>query len=142
MTRGHGAVRLMISNIHRGGVLCFPYGMEEWNLPYKRPAQGLPQQCPICRSEANVHQEMMYTHVECCRCGDFQVERTAVDDTLPLAGAKRQALASFTIRKLQRGKRPILTSAFFDAFAERLLPSPKTTRPTRKLTSIRIIARQ
>jgi hypothetical protein len=68
----------------------------------------------------------MYSYVDnCSRCGNYQVERTAVDDVpLPLTGTKKIALASYFVRKLQTGTRPLLTKQFFDEIWKQELPSP------------------
>jgi hypothetical protein len=84
------------------------------------------QPCLICSSPATVRREMMYSYVECQRCGNFQVERLAIDDVpLPLTGdLKLVALASYTVRKLQGGKPPILSKQFFDDVSKHELPTP------------------
>jgi hypothetical protein len=83
------------------------------------------QPCLICSSPAQIRREMMYSYVECRRCGNFKVERIAIDDVpLPLADERKAALASYTVRKLQDGKPPILSKQFFDDLSKRELPSP------------------
>jgi hypothetical protein len=68
----------------------------------------------------------MYSYVDNCqRCGNYQVERIAIDDVpLPLTDVKKIAIASYSVRKLQTGKRPILTQQFFDEISKQELPSP------------------
>jgi hypothetical protein len=97
--------------------------MLEGNMPYQKSPND--RECTVCRAPANARSEMMYTYVDCSRCGDFQVDRTAIDDIpLPLTDIKKCALASYAIRNLQGTKRPILTKQMFDAFFERKLPTP------------------
>lgn len=87
-------------------------------------AQGI-QHCLICSSPATVRRDMLYSRVDCRRCGDFQVERIAIDDVpLPLKDAKAVALASYLVCKLQTGKRPSLSQQFFDSLQDRTLPTP------------------
>jgi hypothetical protein len=83
------------------------------------------QPCLICSSPATVRREMMYSYVECRQCGSFQVERLAIDDVpLPLSDERKIALASYSVRKLQTGKPPILSKQFFDGLSKRELPTP------------------
>jgi hypothetical protein len=68
---------------------------------------------------------MMYSYVECQRCGSFQVDRSTIDDVpLPLTDERKIALASYSVRKLQTGKPPILLKQFFDDLSKRELPTP------------------
>jgi hypothetical protein len=83
--------------------------------------------CTVCASPANVlRQDFGWgTVVDCSRCGDYSVDRVTCDDfRLPLGEGKQRALASHLIRKLQNGRRPLLTAAFFHSLAERALPTP------------------
>lgn len=92
-------------------------------MPYQKSPED--RECTVCLAPANVRREMMYTYVDCSRCGDFQIDRIAIDDIpLPLGDGKKCALASYSIRKLQSKKPPILTKEMFDAFFERKLPTP------------------
>src|SRR5262249_23471591 len=77
-------------------------------------------------SPAKVGSEMMYSYADCPRCGDYQVERIAIDDVpLPLRDRSKAALASYVVRKLQNGKRPILSKRFFEKdLSEHTLPTP------------------
>ena len=62
--------------------------------------------------------------MDCSRCGDYSVEHVTCDDIrLPLGDAKRRALASHLIRKLQNGRRPLLTTDFFRSLEDRDLPT-------------------
>jgi hypothetical protein len=68
---------------------------------------------------------MTYSYVECQRCGNFQVERIAIDDVpLPLADDRKAAVASYAVRKLQDGKPPILSYQFFSDLSKHELPNP------------------
>lgn len=85
----------------------------------------MPEGCLICSSSANVRREMLYSYVECPRCGSFQVDRITIDDVpLPLTDQRNIALASYSVRKLQTGKPPILSKEFFDDLSKRELPTP------------------
>jgi hypothetical protein len=82
--------------------------------------------CTVCQAPANVLREEFGwgTVVDCSRCGDYSVERVTCDDIrLPLGDAKRRALASHLIRKLQNGRRPLLTTDFFRSLEDRALPA-------------------
>jgi hypothetical protein len=86
-------------------------------------------ECIVCTCLANILREEFRTPnvVNCSRCGDFQIARTAVvDHRLPSSDPKLQALASYTIRRLQvpGAARPNLTPTFFQALEKRALPSP------------------
>jgi hypothetical protein len=82
--------------------------------------------CTVCEAPANVlRQDFGWgTVVDCSRCGDYSVEHVTCDDVgLPLGDAKRRALASHLIRKLQNGRRPVLTTDFFRSLEDRDLPT-------------------
>jgi hypothetical protein len=68
----------------------------------------------------------MYSYIDDCpRCGNYQVERKAIADVpLPLTDIRKIAVASYSVRKLQTGKRPILSQEFFDEISKQELPSP------------------
>lgn len=83
--------------------------------------------CTVCTAPANILKQEFGrgTVVDCSRCGDYSVERSTCDDIrLPLKEAKQRALASHVIRKLQSGRRPHLTTDFFQSLAGRALPTP------------------
>jgi hypothetical protein len=82
--------------------------------------------CTVCQAPANVlRQEFGWgTVVDCSRCGGYRVEHVTCDDIrLPLGDAKQRALASHLIRKLQNGRRPLLTTDFFRSLEDRALPT-------------------
>jgi hypothetical protein len=85
------------------------------------------ESCTVCEASANVlRREFGWgVIVDCSRCGDFSVEHVTCDDMrLPLGDAKQRALASHLIRKLQNGRRPLLTTDFFRSLEKRALPTP------------------
>jgi hypothetical protein len=90
------------------------------------PTNSQLQACLICRSPASVRSQLTYSDVENCpRCGNYRVERIAIDDVpLPLTDIKKIAVTSYFVRKLQSGKRPILSREFFDEISKQELPSP------------------
>src|SRR5262249_32613678 len=84
------------------------------------------ESCTVCESPANVlRREFGWgIVVDCSRCGDYSVEHVTCDDVgLPLKERKQKALASHLIRKLQGGRRPLLTTDFFRSLEERALPT-------------------
>jgi hypothetical protein len=96
-------------------------------MPYdiKRPTE----KCTVCTSAANILSRSFGVGevVDCSRCGDFRISHVAASDRgLPLADRKKQALASYTIRKMQASNapRPLLTTEFFHALESRSLPTP------------------
>jgi hypothetical protein len=99
-------------------------------MPFDRRKQT--EACPVCTSNANIVQRGNRPFgqpavVDCSQCGDFQVPQGVVDDLgLPFAESKMQALASYTIRKMQTpaAPRPSLTMQFFRAVESRTLPTP------------------
>jgi hypothetical protein len=94
-------------------------------MPYRRPDQGKPQECEVCKSPANVEQSGAYFVIGCSRCGDFQIDRvTTVNFPLSSREEKQRALASHLIRRMQSSKRPILGSEFFTSLSQRTLPTP------------------
>ena len=85
--------------------------------------------CTVCGSPANILQTTFRVGevVNCSRCGDFRVSHVVADDFgLPFREPKKQALASYTIRKMQPpgAPRPELTAEFFRALERRSLPTP------------------
>jgi hypothetical protein len=85
--------------------------------------------CTVCTSPANILQIRFRVGevVNCSRCGDFRVSHVVADDLgLPLKDPKKQALASYTIRRMQSlsATRPQLTREFFRALETRSLPTP------------------
>jgi hypothetical protein len=86
-------------------------------------------ECTVCTSPANIiHSSFGVGEVvNCSRCGDFRVSHIAATDLgLPFTDRKQQALASYTIRKMQSPSalRPQLTVDFFRALETRSLPTP------------------
>ena len=84
--------------------------------------------CTVCASPANILRTAFRRDevVNCLRCGDFEVSHTVADDVgLPFTAAKDRALASYTIRKLQKSDapRPGLTMEFFGALKTLSLPT-------------------
>jgi hypothetical protein len=84
--------------------------------------------CPICGSRANGFEvEFGYPQiVNCTRCGDFEISHIVASDIgLPWTDARRIALASHTIRKMQSPKQwATLRQNFFDALNAQTLPTP------------------
>jgi hypothetical protein len=85
--------------------------------------------CTVCTSQSNILRVSFGVGevVNCSRCGDFEVSHVTVDDLgLPFTIPKKQALASYTIRKMQTpgARRPLLTTAFFHELETRALPTP------------------
>lgn len=81
--------------------------------------------CFICSSPATVRREMMYSYADCPRCGQYQVERIAIDDVpLPLADRRIAALASYAVGRRQNRKQLILSKQFFDDLSKHTLPTP------------------
>jgi hypothetical protein len=60
----------------------------------------------------------------CSRCGDYRVDLAVIDDLLPLKDQRSQALASYTIRRMQGNRRPRLDRDFFRALETKTLPTP------------------
>jgi hypothetical protein len=83
--------------------------------------------CTVCTSPANILRTSFGVGelVDCSRCGDFEVDHGVADEVgLPFAGPKKQALASYTIRKMQASGRAPLTREFFRELERRALPTP------------------
>lgn len=97
-------------------------------MTYKQPGGGLRTvSCVVCGSPANfVHQDVFEgAYYDCVRCGDFAVTSAAIDEfAATLTDAKRRALASYLIRKMQGPSRPKLRSDFFQSLVARSLPYP------------------
>jgi hypothetical protein len=89
----------------------------------KRPIDS----CIVCGSPANYSDSSFNfgRAIDCIRCGDFDIERVAIDDLkLPFTCPKQMALASYQIRKLQAKQRPKLDKMFFHNLLRQYLPSP------------------
>lgn len=85
--------------------------------------------CTVCGAPANILQQSFGVGelVDCSRCGDFQISHvTATDVGLPFSEPKDRALASYTIRKMQKhgALRPQLLKEFFSTLRTHSLPSP------------------
>jgi hypothetical protein len=83
--------------------------------------------CTVCTSPANILRTSFGVGelVDCSRCGDFEVDHGVADEVgLPFADPKKQALASYTIRKMQASGRAPLTREFFRELERRALPTP------------------
>lgn len=85
--------------------------------------------CTVCTSQANILQSEFGVGevVDCSRCGDYRVSHVVADNVgLPFRDQKMQALACYTIRKMQApgARRPELKIEFFRALEGRTLPSP------------------
>jgi hypothetical protein len=85
--------------------------------------------CTVCGSRAN-HLVINFNVgevVDCSRCGDFHVSHVTADALgLPFEEPKKQALASYTIRKIyaSTAQRVHLTKDFFESLEKRALPTP------------------
>ena len=85
--------------------------------------------CTVCGSPANILRTSFRVGevVDCSRCGDFEVSHVVADDAgLPFKESKERALASYTIRKMQKhgAPRPQLSKEFFGRLSALTLPSP------------------
>lgn len=85
--------------------------------------------CSVCSSPAAVWQNQRQDGeiIYCTRCGDFEIlDVIAGTIGLPFTEPKKQALASYVIRKLQKSSapRPVLNIDFFRALEGRSLPTP------------------
>jgi hypothetical protein len=97
-------------------------------MPYQGPTKDIKTTpCPVCGSSANKVFEDIFvgTSYDCIRCGDFTVTSEAINEFgLTLTDAKRKALASYVIRKMQSSTRPDLRTDFFRSLMARSLPTP------------------
>jgi hypothetical protein len=85
--------------------------------------------CTVCGSRANILRFSFSVGevLNCSRCGDFEVPRLVADNlSLPFTDQRERALASHTIRKMQKSgaPRPRLSMEFFGALDNLSLPSP------------------
>jgi hypothetical protein len=83
--------------------------------------------CTVCGAKANILRREfgVGTIVDCDRCGDFHLNHVTADQLgLPFREEKRQALASYSIRKLQGTGRAKLDLQFFHQLDTHSLPSP------------------
>ena len=98
-------------------------------MPFDATRPQGPGGCTVCTSPANILRTLFGVGevVDCSRCGDFEVSHVvATDIPLPFRDFKKQALASYTIRKMQGGnaRRVHLTREFFNTLKDRTLPTP------------------
>lgn len=93
-----------------------PYRIDEPNL------RTVP--CEVCGSASNVVQTDAHVqkYINCIRCGDFRVIYDGVK--CPVEDEKLRALASYNLRKMQDGARPIFDKIFLQSLSSMQLPSP------------------